>query len=97
MASHDRVPGFSQTLVVNSDQVSEKDTGDYLPWWLSDLAKAMIDPLPMLETLKQIGGQMPKPRGANSNTCADLRRIGGGVFCFERKSRPADLGLRKWI
>lgn len=76
-------PGFSQTLVVNGDQVSEKDAGDYLPWWLRDLVTAMTDPLPMLETLKQIGGPMPKPRGANSNTCADLRRIGGGIFCFE--------------
>jgi len=78
-------PEFSQTLVVNGDRVSEKDTGDYFPWWLNDLLTAMTDPLPMLDTLKQINMQITKPNGSErSITCADLRRTYDlGVFCFE--------------
>ncbi len=78
-------PDFSQTLIVNGDQVSEKDTGDYLPWWLNELVIAMTDPLPMVEQLKQLNSQMAKPQGSeNSNTCADLRtKVDRSVFCFE--------------
>jgi hypothetical protein len=77
-------PGFSQILIVNGDQISETDTGGYLPWWLNDLVTAMVDPLPMVEMLTQMNAQMPKPRGTqNSNTCADLCSIKAGVFCFE--------------
>lgn len=77
-------PGFSQILIVNGDQISETNTGDYLPWWLNDLVTAMLDPLPIVETLTRVNAQVPRPRGTqNSNTCADLRSIKGGVFCFE--------------
>ena len=78
-------PGFSQTLIVNGDQVSEKDTGDYFPWWLNDLVTAMMDPLPMAEQLKQIDSSLAKPHGSEkSNTCADLRtKIDRWIFCFE--------------
>jgi hypothetical protein len=78
-------PGFSQTLIVNGDEVSEKNTGDYFPWWLNNLVTAMMDPLPMVEQLKQIDSQIAKPRGSeNSNTCADLRtKIDRWIFCFE--------------
>jgi Gram-negative bacterial TonB protein C-terminal len=78
-------PGFSQTLIVNGAQIFEKDMGDYFPWWLNDLVTAMMDPLPMVEQLKQINSQIAKPRGSeNSNTCADLRtKIDRWTFCFE--------------
>ncbi len=78
-------PDFSQTLIVNGDEVSEKDTGDYLPWWLNDLVTAMIDPVPMLDTLKQTNAEMPKPRGSDkSEACADIHtKIDRWVFCFE--------------
>jgi TonB family protein len=78
-------PGFSQTLIVNEGEVSEKDTGDYFPWWLNNLVTAMTDPLPMAEQLKQIHSQIAKPRGSeNSNTCADVRtKIDRWIFCFE--------------
>jgi hypothetical protein len=56
------------------DQVSEKDTGDYFPWWLNDRVTAVMDPVPMVEQLKQLNSQIAKPRGSeNSNTCTDLR------------------------
>lgn len=79
-------PGFSQTLIVNGSQVSESDTGDYFPWWLNDLVTAMMNPLPMIEELKQINSQITKPQGPEkSNTCADLRSkiIDRWLFCFE--------------
>jgi hypothetical protein len=78
-------PDFSQTLVVNGDSVSETDTGDYFPFWLNTLVTAMVDPLPMLNTLKQSRSQIPKPRGgANSTICGDLHaRVDRWVICFE--------------
>jgi len=76
---------FSQTLVVNGDAVSEKDTGDYFPFWLNELVTAMFDPLPMLDALKKANSQLPKPQGsANSTTCADFQaRVDRWVICFE--------------
>jgi hypothetical protein len=78
-------PGFSQTLIVNGEKISEQDRGDYLPWWLSDLITAMIDPLPMSESLKKINSQIAKPNGSeNSSTCADFHtKIDRWIFCFE--------------
>ena len=78
-------PDFSQTLVVNGDSVSETDTGDYFPFWLNTLVTAMVDPLPMLSTLKLSQSQIPKPRGgANSTACGDLHtRVDRWVICFE--------------
>src|SRR6266478_1756053 len=79
-------PDFSQTLVVNGDAVSEKNTGDYFPFWLNELVTAMVDPLPMLDTLKQSDMQIANPHGSsNSTTCADLHaRVDRWVICFER-------------
>jgi hypothetical protein len=78
-------PNFSQTLMVNGDAVSEKDTGDYFPFWLKELVTAMFDPLPMLDVLKKANSQLPKPQGsANSTTCADFpARVDRWVICFE--------------
>jgi hypothetical protein len=78
-------PNFSQTLMVNGDAVSEKDIGDYLPFWLNELVTAMFDPLPMLDTLKKANSQLPKPTGsANSTTCADFpARVDRWVICFK--------------
>jgi hypothetical protein len=86
-------PGFSQTLIVNGDQISEQDKGDYFPWWLNDLVTAMFDPLPILDSLTKLTASMPKPSGSeHSNSCARLQmRVGTPpiensaflVFCFE--------------
>ncbi len=78
-------PDFSQALVVNGDAVSEKNTGDYFPFWLDELVTAMVDPLPMLDSLKQANIQVAKPHGSeNSTTCADLHaRVDRWVICFE--------------
>lgn len=86
-------PAFSQTLVVNGDNISEQDKGDYFPWWLNDLVTAIFDPLPMLDTLGKVNAQMQKPSGSeHSNSCARMQMKVGVppaensaflVFCFE--------------
>ena len=86
-------PGFSQTVIVNGDKTFEQNKGDYFPWWLDDLVTAVFDPLPMLDQLKQLNSQIPKPSGAeNSTTCSRFQtRVGTPpvknsaflVFCFE--------------
>jgi len=86
-------PEFSQTLVVNGDKVFEESKGDYFPWWLNTLTTAMVDPLPMLDSLTNTKASMPKPGGSeHSNSCARLQMKVGVppaensaflVFCFE--------------
>src|ERR1700733_4187849 len=86
-------PGFSQTLVVNADKISEQDTGDYFPWWLNDLVTAIFDPLPMLDGIRKTNTLLQKPRGTeHSTSCARLQMKVGTppaensaflVFCFE--------------
>lgn len=86
-------PHFSQTIIVNGDKTSEKDTGDYYPFWLRDLLTAMLDPLPMLQTLEQSSAQIQKPNGSGTTTsCARFQSKVGippvqnsafSVFCFE--------------
>ncbi len=77
--------GFSQSLIVNGDAVSEQDKGDYFPYWLKNFVTAMMDPLPMMSALKQSNMQIRKPQGSEqSTTCADLRaRVDRWVICFE--------------
>ena len=78
-------PEFSQMLIVNGDKVSEKDDGDYFPWWLNDLVTAMVNPLPMAEMLKQTNAQVQRPQaGQMANRCVRLTtKIDNWTFCFE--------------
>ena len=64
-------PEFAQTLVVNGDQVYEKNTGDYYPWWLQGLVTAIFDPLsPMGEALTRSTAEIPKPGVGERRTLA---------------------------
>jgi hypothetical protein len=84
--------GFSQTLIVNGDKVSEKLTGDYYPFWLHDLVTALFDPLPMADQLKAMQGQLEIPEDSTkSNSCLNMQaKVGiapaqnslGMGFCF---------------
>ncbi len=86
-------PGFSQTFIVNGEQVSEEDKEDYFPWWLNDLITAIFDPVPMLESLRKVNASIQKPRKSErSSSCARLQMKVGTppaensvflVFCFE--------------
>jgi len=67
-------PTFLQTLVVNGDKISEKDTGDYFPWWLNELITAMFDPLHGLAIPAQVSSQTGKPAASRfSIVCTDVR------------------------
>jgi len=87
--------GFSQTLIVNGDKVSEKLTGDYYPFWLHDLVTALFDPLPMVDQLKLMQGQLEIPEdSAKSNSCVNMQfKVGTAsaqnsvpaAFCFGGK------------
>lgn len=86
---------FSQTFIANGDKVSEKLTGDYYPFWLHDLVTALFDPLPMVDQLKAMRGQLEIPEdSAKSNSCVNMQfKVGiapaqntlGFAFCFGGK------------
>src|SRR5215471_345028 len=81
-------PEFAQTLVVNGEQVYEKNTGDYYPWWLHELVTAIFDPLsPMGEALARSTAEIPKPGAAGAQgTCSDVRmRTDRWVVCFDSR------------
>lgn len=90
-----QAPGFSQTLIVNGDKISEKLTGDYYPFWLHDLVTALFDPLPMADQLKLMQGQLEIPEdSAKSNSCLNMQfKVGtasaqnsvASAFCFGGK------------
>jgi hypothetical protein len=87
--------GFAQTLIANGGNISEKLTGDYYPFWLHDLVTAMFDPLPMVDQLKLMQGQLEIPEdSAKSNSCLNMQvKVGaasaqnnvGLAFCFGGK------------
>lgn len=86
-------PGFSQTLIVNGDRISETDSGDYYPFWLRELVTAIFDPLPMfaekkldqtkldqtkLDEIKLLKAQIVKPAEAKQeNSCARFESKAG--------------------
>jgi hypothetical protein len=49
-------PKFNQEKVVNGDQVSEEDQGDYYPRWLENFVLAVLDPVPMAKNFRERGG-----------------------------------------
>lgn len=89
-------PGFSQTLVVDEDKISETDRGDYYPLWLRDLVTAIFDPLPMAQQLQHFRGAVTLPGDSDTSySCANFA-VPSGVppaqsnlayaFCFRGKS-----------
>lgn len=87
--------GFSQTLIANGEKVSEKLTGDYYPFWLHNLVTALFDPLPMVDQLKLMQGQLEIPEdSAKSSSCMNMQfKVGAApaqnsvpaAFCFGGK------------
>jgi hypothetical protein len=87
--------GFSQTLIANGGQVSETIKGDYYPFWLHDLVTALLDPLPMVDQLKSMRGQVEIPQDSlKSNSCMNMQLKTGTppaqntipyAFCFGGK------------
>jgi hypothetical protein len=87
--------GFSQTLIVTGDKSFEKLTGDYYPFWLHDIVTALFDPLPMVDQLKAMRGQLEIPEDSTkSNSCLNMQfKVGiapvqnslAYIFCFGGK------------
>lgn len=87
--------GFSQTLIANGEKVSERLTGDYYPFWLHNLVTALFDPLPMVDQLKLMQGQLEIPEdSAKSSSCMNMQfKVGAApaqnsvpaAFCFGGK------------
>jgi hypothetical protein len=75
-------PSFSQTRIVNGDQVMESNTGDYYPRWLETFVDAILDPIPMI---------------ANFRGRRDAIMLGPNMSrsCLRRDDRTA--GLTDWM
>jgi outer membrane biosynthesis protein TonB len=87
--------GFSQTLIDNGGQVSETIKGDYYPFWLHDMVTALFDPLPIVDQLKSMRGQVEIPQDSlKSSSCMNMQLKAGTppaqntipyAFCFGGK------------
>jgi len=77
-------PGFSQTMTVNGDQISEKNTGDYLPHWLNEFLTAIFDPLPEVDALKHASAPIPGLRGFDPRyNCSTIVERHRSTICFD--------------
>lgn len=59
---------FSQTLVVNGDNVFERDSRDYFPLGLQTLVRAMVDPQPILDAHRPEDRLQTKANGGASES-----------------------------
>jgi hypothetical protein len=71
-------PRFSQTLVVNGQQVTETDRGDFYPNWVRNFVTALMDPMPRAKDL----------RGLNEQVAVDSR---SSFSCVRRDDRPGGI------
>jgi hypothetical protein len=69
---------FSQTLIVNGDQVFEQDSDDYFPLGIQVLATAMVDPKSILGALRLGDQVLTKANGASDES---------GRICFSPNSK----------
>ncbi len=64
-------PEFSQTMIVNGENMSEQNQGDYFPWWLNDFVVAMFQLAPQeirdlnvtlteLGAMRELARQLPR-------------------------------------
>ncbi len=93
-------PDFGQTKIVDGARVQETDTGDFLPRWLDDFVRALLEPVPQSESLgelklKMYGGGIMNMPGRPSVTiprCISKSDRLGGIsdetsearVCFDR-------------
>jgi len=82
-------PVFSQTLIVNGNAISEKDAGDYYPYWLYQVVTAVFDPVPFAARLRQTKQEIAEPSdGAHEPVCGDLHfRVDRIIVCFDGSGR----------
>jgi len=64
--------GFQQTIIVNGDQVSEKNAGDYYPLWLHNFIRAIFEPVPNVQQWESLDAKLTQtilPNGERMNGC----------------------------
>ena len=69
-------PQFKQTLIVNGDQISEQNTGDYYPLWLRNFITGIFDPVPNADQWNKLNAkitQITLPNGQRSEACARMK------------------------
>ena len=92
-------PEFKQLLIVNGDEVSEHDTGDYYPLWLKSFITAIFDPVPDADQWTKLNSritQITLPNGQRSDACARAKfKVGSDTvqndafasLCFDGNGR----------
>lgn len=88
-------PEFKQMLIVNGDQISEQNTGDYYPLWLKQFITGIFDPVPDADQWSKVGAKITQiglPNGLHSDACARMKfKVGSDTvnndafanICFE--------------
>lgn len=69
---------FSQTLIVNGDQVFEQDSEDYFPLWSQTLVTAMVDPGAVLDAWRLGDRAVTKENGGaneSGTTCSPDKKM----------------------
>ncbi|HEY4010636.1 MAG TPA: hypothetical protein VGM11_10830, partial [Acidobacteriaceae bacterium] len=66
---------FDQTLIVNGDQIEERDRGEFYPGWLNNFVTALLNPMPRLQDL----------RGQNRSVAIGPQM---SYSCVKREDRP---------
>jgi TonB family protein len=64
--------GFQQTIIVNGNQVSEKNNGDYYPLWLQNFIRAVFEPVPNVQQWESLDAKLTQtilPNGQRMNGC----------------------------
>jgi hypothetical protein len=82
-------PAFSQTRIVNGDQVMETNTGDYFPRWLENFVDGLLNPIPMAANFRNGGGAVTVGPSVTNSCLRRDDRPGGitdqmtwGMVCF---------------
>jgi TonB family protein len=69
-------PEFKQTLIMNGDQITEQNTGDYYPLWLKSFITGIFDPVPNADQWNKLDAkisQITLPSGQHSDACARMK------------------------
>jgi hypothetical protein len=78
-------PDFSQTRIVNGEAVSEENKATYYPYWLQEVVDGFFDPIPFLESLRQVPRMLPASPPPNMRLCGDIPfRVDRWIICFQQ-------------
>ena len=63
-------PEFKQTLIMNGDQITEQNTGDFYPLWLKGFITGIFDPVPNADQWNKLDAKISRitlPSGQHSD------------------------------